>query len=230
MSKISDLFYYAAERFQNDRNAREDMFKRDMRSIEGYRGDKYYDDKSAQFRKYYEADLNALRAEAKHEISSLLERMRGSIAKIPVSMPSTDQINLITLLSMREKITQSELDNAARALVNCPSAIKMLDEIANKNRENGNPLIGASHRFSMDVMNRERAEETIDENGIDDFLKYNTSRSARISAKYNRNHYGVDIEMMARRKTFNTKEECFRELFGIDGEAYTKFCEMIDAE
>lgn len=226
--KKSDLFYFAAERFQNDRNAREDQFEKDMKSIEGYKGDKYYEDRSEQFRKQRDADMAALQADARRELSSILESMRKTVNKIPPTMPSSEVVNMITLLNMREKVTQGELEDVAKVASDCPAALKMLDEIADRNTKKGNALIRVSTRYGTG-MSSDRAMELLEfNNGIDDFIKSNSSRTARLAAAYNKRQFGTDSHI-ARRKTFNNKESCFSELFGIDGDEYKQFCDMVDA-
>ena len=138
MFKKSDLFYFTAESYQNDRNAREDKFLKDMESIEGYKGDKYYEERAEQLRKQRDADLASLQADAKRELSNILESAREKISKIPPVMPSSEVVNMITLLNMRNRVTQGELETAAKAASDCPSALKMLDEIADKNAKKGN--------------------------------------------------------------------------------------------
>lgn len=229
MFKKSDLFYFTAESYQNDRNAREDKFLKDMESIEGYKGDKYYEERAEQLRKQRDADLASLQADAKRELSNILESAREKISKIPPVMPSSEVVNMITLLNMRNRVTQGELETAAKAASDCPSALKMLDEIADKNAKKGNPLMGVSERFATG-MSSDRAMEILEgNNAIDDFLKYNSPRAARIVAESNNRRFGTD-QQPVRRKTFDDKESCFRDLFAIDGDDYKTFCEMMDAE
>lgn len=227
--KKSDLLFSAAESYQNARNALEDQFEKDMKSIEGYKGDKYYEERAEQFRKQRDADLASLQADAKRELSNILESAREKISKIPPVMPSSEVVNMITLLNMREKVTQREIETAAKAASDCPSALKMLDEIVEKNVKKGNPLMGVSNRFATG-MSSDRAMELLEfDNAIDDFIKHNSSRAARIVAESNKRRFGTD-QQPARRKTFDDKESCFRELFCIEGDAYEKFCEMVDAD
>ena len=229
MFKKSDLFYFTAESYQNDRNAREDKFLKDMESIEGYKGDKYYEERAEQLRKQRDADLASLQADAKRELSNILESAREKISKIPPVMPSSEVVNMITLLNMRNRVTQGELETAAKAASDCPSALKMLDEIADKNAKKGNPLMGVSSRFATG-MSSDRAMEILEgNNAIDDFIKHNSSRAARIVAESNNRRFGTD-QQPVRRKTFDDKESCFRDLFAIDGDDYKTFCEMIDGQ
>lgn len=229
MFKKSDLFYFTAERYQNDRNAREDKFLKDMESIEGYKGDKYYEDRAEQLRKQRDADLASLQADAKRELSNILESAREKISKIPPVMPSSEVVNMITLLNMRDRVTQSEIETAAKAASDCPSALKMLDEIVEKNVKKGNPLMGVSSRFATG-MSSDRAMEILEwNNAIDDFITNNSSRASRIVAESNKRRFGTD-QQPARRRTFDNKESCFRDLFAIDGDDYKTFCEMMDAE
>lgn len=225
--KKSDLLFSAAESYQNARNALEDQFEKDMKSIEGYKGDKYYEERAEQFRKQRDADMATLQADARRELSSILESMRETVNKIPPTMPSSEVVNMITLLNMREKITQSEIDTAAKAASDCPAALKLLDEIVDRNSKKGNALVKVSHRFGTG-MSSDRAMEILEsDNTVDEFIKYNSTKAARIAAASNKRRFGTETPL-ARRKTFNDKEGCFEELFCIEGDAYEKFCEMVD--
>ena len=229
MFKKSDLFYLEAESYQNARNALEDQFEKDMKSIESYRGDRYFEERSEQFRKQRDANMAALQADARRELSNILDSMREKVSKVPPTMPSTEVVNAITLLNMREKVTQAEIDSIAKVASDCPSALKLLDEIVDKNVKKGNPLMGVSSRFATG-MSSDRAMEILEgNNAIDDFIKHNSSRAARIVAESNKRRFGTD-QQPVRRKTFDDKESCFRDLFAIDGDDYKTFCEMIDGQ
>ena len=62
---------------------------------------------------------------------------------------------------------------------------------------------------------------------VEDFLQYDTPRSARIAARYYQEHYGTETKLPKRAK-FTDKDSCFSELSGLDSEALEQFSAIVD--
>ena len=63
-----------------------------------------------------------------------------------------------------------------------------------------------------------------------DFLAYDTKRTARISAEYQRAHYGDDNSRpLPKRPLFDEKKACFQEL-GISLDNVDKFLAAVDGD
>ena len=218
MIKNSDLFYLKAKEYQDKRNQLERDYSASMEGLKSYEGSMYYQEQSEMLRANYENNLDAIRIESTRGINVILDSMRNTAGKTPAKAPTTEQLNILNVLKLRTNVTKSDLDSAAGALRNCPLALSALNDIALNNGFMGySRMIGG--------MNAEEAARICKDNGVIDFLKYNTSRAARAAA-------GQRFKNMTlkKRKTFNDKESCFRELFGIDGEDFSKFCDIVDGE
>lgn len=219
MIKNSDLFYQKTKEYQDKRNQLESQYNEDLKNLKQYEGSLYHTEQSQKLQKEYEEQLDSLRLDTTRVINVIIDGMKSNIGRTPAKAPTTEQTNLLNVLKLRNKVTKEDLDSVAEALKDCPIALSTLSEIA---LEKG--FMGYN-RYISD-MGRERALKICEDNQIKDFLKYNTARASRVAA----GHYFMDKKNLKRRRPFNTKEECFRSLLGIDGEDMQKFCSIVDTE
>lgn len=115
----SELFYRTAERFQNDRKALTDEYNAKMKGLERHRGSEYFTEESKKASKEFSEKLGALQQEARKTLYIALESMEKANNSRGVIAPTPEQINILTALKMRDKLTRAELDRAANPLECC---------------------------------------------------------------------------------------------------------------
>lgn len=221
----SELFYRTAERFQNDRKALTDEYNAKMKGLERHRGSEYFTEESKKASKEFSEKLGALQQEARKTLYIALESMEKANNSRGVIAPTPEQINILTALKMRDKLTRAELDRAANSLSGNDVCLSVLQELAAKN-----DIIGVSYSSRgtdapasvIDMQLRDM------KSGIEDFLKYDTVKSGRLAAKYYADLYGTtgNEPELRKRPLFNSKDGAFSEIGGISANA--AFYDAID--
>lgn len=112
-------------------------YDKKMQSLEEYRGSKGYDKDKAAADAERDAAIDGLQAEYKGKYARIIEGMRESATTRSMIAPTAEQLALLQALQMREKIDRNELEQAGRTLKDCPVALSVLEEIAQKQEIHG---------------------------------------------------------------------------------------------
>ena len=144
--------------------------------------------------------------------------MRTTNSKRGMNAPTPEELRVIELLKLRDTVTREELDAAANTVSGNPACLSALSEIA---RRHG-ILKGYEHYSTSTEMPISKVDDTINSlaRGIDDFLKFDTSRAARVASEHMRRRWGIkQTEPLAKRKRFEDQGEFYAEVAGLsDGE------------
>jgi hypothetical protein len=105
-------------------------YDQDTAQLEAHRGSRYYTECIEKLEKERQDAIQALRAEYRREFSVTIDGMRKSILSRPAIPPSADQVAILSVLKMREKVSQEELEQAARALADNDFALAALEDIS----------------------------------------------------------------------------------------------------
>ena len=151
--------------------------------------------------------------------------MIDSLGRRSVKAPTNDQVNLLSVLRMRKKVTQEELDRVAQTVKDNSIAIGVLADIA---KDQGLPYGGyydlcpeMSSGMASDYITRLR-------NNVGDFLQYDTDYASRKAIEFHHQMYGDDGRKPFKRELFEDKEDCFLQFAGLEGDQLDRFCEVVD--
>lgn len=126
LSDYSDVFQSA---WVGLRKQREDYEKR-MSTLEKYKGSKGYDKDVAEAEKTYRDNVKSIQDDTRDKINQVLRRMREKVAPVKMDVPTDEQIRVLQMLSMREHLTNSDIQLAAENLRSSDSAMATLADIA----------------------------------------------------------------------------------------------------
>ena len=155
-----------------------------------------------------------------------MDGMEEAIGKRKVNPPTNEQLNLIHLLKMREKVTAEELDRVAEMVRDNGIALGVVQEIAHDNE------IMKNYTSLCTEMTSEMALKVVKgmREGLEDWIQYDTGRAGRLANAYYSEHYGTPERELPKRPLFHDVDECFRELAGLDSERMELFSEVVDAK
>ena len=221
----SEWFFTIAEEFQAKRKAIADECESRLAELEAHRGSAYFTEETKAAREKQDEKLAALKAAYSSRFSAVLKAMSKAAENKGVIAPTTEELNIIQALKMRENITAAELDSAAVTLRNNPMCLAVLQEIAQK--------AGIARGYANYTENKEMpaaaAETTIKAlvTGVRDFLESDTTKASRLYAEHSANLYGVQAAPV-KRPLFSDKTGCFAEIAGLSGDELTAFCNSVD--
>lgn len=227
MINNTEAFYVKAKEFQDKRAEMMEEYANQLKSLKRYEGSDGYEDDVKKIKKEHNEKLVELQNEYRRSLNTILQGMTDVLSRRTVTPPTNDQLNLIQLLKMREKVTQSELDRVAEMVKDNGIAIGVVQEVANLNG------IIRNYQSMCDEMSTDYAQRIIKnvQSGLEDWIKYDTSRAERKANQYFHDKYGTpitpDIEMH-KRPIFNDMNECYREMAGLTQEGLDKFAEAVN--
>lgn len=223
MAKNTDKLYEALKGFQDSRKDITDVYAERLKQLEATKGSEYYQTESNKLKNLMNGSLNNKREEYGARIDSILKDMKTVNESRKLTAPTTEQLNLINALKMRENVSLNELKEAANACVGCPTALGIINDLA---MQFGyvERFKGATNTMSIDGAGKQLNSLLKD---IQDFLRYDTSKASRIYVDYVGRHYALNPKT-AKRPLFDTKEACFSEVCGLSGDALTAFEDAVD--
>lgn len=226
MISNTEAFFITAKRFQDARAKMVSEYDDKIQSMKSYKGSSYYDKEVSALKEKHEEDLKALQDKCRKELLIIMDGMDKAIDKRRINPPTNEQLNLIHLLKMREKVTEEELDRVAEMVRDNGIALGIVQEIAHENEivKNYTSLCTEmSSRMAHDVIKGIR-------DGLEDWILYDTGKAGRMANKYHKELYGNLEMVLPKRPMFSTEEDCFMELAGLYPEHLKLFSEIVNAQ
>lgn len=125
--------YEAINRFMMERSEAREEFLVMKRRYAKAAGSEYYTETMNEARKKRESRVDAAQAAARQEMAEIAQAMTEKADSIAMNPPTDEQLRILSLLKMRDKLTKGELDAAANGMKDNAAALAMLDELAAKN-------------------------------------------------------------------------------------------------
>ena len=100
--------------------------------MERYRGSTGYAEEVKKAESERDSAIKELQAETYLKFSNIISGMRNSAKSRAMIPPTQEQLSVLQILKMREKISRDELEQAARSLKGNAAALSVLEEIAMK--------------------------------------------------------------------------------------------------
>lgn len=224
MIKNTELYYTKMKAFQDKRAELTEAHNKKLKSLERFKGSRGYGEDLKKENDRFEAELKALRDEYRPGLHTVLSGMMDAIGKRSVSAPTNDQVNLLSVLKMKKKVTLEECQRTAEAVKDNPIAVSVVTEIAHDH--------GIMQNFDRlcPEMSSQKASEIVTgmKDGLEDFLLYDTTRASRIAREYYDTRYGVTEGGLTKRRLFTDQADFYREE-GFDPETLRQFSEIVDA-
>lgn len=236
MISNTDLFFKRAKEYQDKRKGIVDAYEQREKQLKDAKGSKYYSDQMKAAAAARDAALEALQAEYADYFRISLEAMSAANGKRGVVPPTAEQVAVLQVLKMRGKVDdahrsafQRELDRAANSCADNPMCISVINDIA---RENGIMRVYSSSAKEMSIEDADRAIRNL-RDALSDFMRYDTSRAARIGQEHYARVYGAANigQPLAKRPLFDTKEDCFETIThgSLKGGSIEAFCAAVDS-
>ncbi len=130
--KTTTMMYDAVDRYMHERAMARVEYRSTMMRIADAAGTPYYDQIKEEADKKRAARVAAAQDRARAEVKTAVETMVENADRLQMTPPTEDQLRIMELLNMREKLTKGELDAAANAMGGNAAALALLDELAQK--------------------------------------------------------------------------------------------------
>ena len=111
----SDRFYQAASNFQSERKSIVDKYEKKMAELKRMEGSEYYKEESKKAEDDKKKSLDSLIASYRDSMKTCMSDMKRTNSKRMLAAPSEEQLRLLTVLKMKEVLTQEEVLAAANS-------------------------------------------------------------------------------------------------------------------
>lgn len=226
MIKNTEAFYARAKQYQDKRAQLVSDYEKKLESLKKYEGSQGYQEDLEKTQKAHTEALTALQDEYRQSLRTILKGMSDAIGRRKVNPPTNEQLNLIHLLKMRDKVTQEELDRVAEMVKDNGIAMGVVQEIAHNNG------IMRNYNAMCSEMSSSYAQSVVKgiSDGLEDWLMYDTGRAGRLANKFYAEKYGSPERELPKRPLFEDMAGCFSDLAGLDHEGLKLFSEVVDCE
>lgn len=228
MFNNSDLFFKALDNFQNKRRSATEAYRARLAQLEPTKGSKFYTEQVKKAADEYQQTTEQLRGEVAKSLTICLETMRHTNGRRPMTPPTEEEVRLLTVLKMRDNLSQSDIERAARSCTT-PAAADVVMEIATKH---GAILPGSDFDGTTDL-SLSAVQSVLDSLKIEaeEFISSDISRPQRLYLEHYANNYGpVDWDTAPLRPLLESKDEAFAKLGGINGRNLAFFYKAVDGE
>ena len=134
-----------------------DKFNRECERLKRYKGSKGYDEEMGKAREERDKTIADAVAATARAFDEVLADMSDKVTSAPLDPPSTDALNLVTALRMREKLSLNELERAAEQVGDNDVCLSLVMELAKKH---GHVLTGRKYGSAT-----HKAREAVEELG-----------------------------------------------------------------
>lgn len=219
--KLSEQFHQAVQQYHTKLREITRQYENEMQGLERFRGSNGFEEdvKSAQAER--DKATAALRQEYGPRFDAILNSMAEAAKAQPMTAPTQEQLATLEVLKMRERLSRDELQKAMNSMADCPVALGVLRELAQKHEIMGVTVAGAmmdtdSALHTIDVLRRScgtllRGETTYSTMNLD---------GAGLTATINK---------MACFPNTVTKDHGVQKV-GPNEEAVASFCKAVDGE
>lgn len=224
----SGKYYTLINEFQTKRKAAYDRYDQELKELQRFKGSEYYETESQAAADRRDMTLKELQAEYRMKLDEVLKAMAKANAEREMKPPTTEELNLLQMLRLKDSVSEEELRAAARTLRKNPTALEILGEIG---RQHGYAKTFAHYGEikTLGTKSTSDAIATLAKN-TEDFLMHDTRRSARLVQAFRARNYGnpVDDTQLPKRRLIKSKEQCFEELGMLNTDMLELFLATID--
>ena len=190
MSNTTSLYRTVAA-FMQARSEAIEEYQLMTRRYASAKGSQMYTDEMDKARKKRDKTISDAQLIAKQEIRETLKAMAEKADRIKMQPPTEEQLRILQLLKMKEKLTEAECSSAANAMDGNAAALALLDEMATKSGVVHVPFV---RTLAVKTYSPGTARQTIKELGEACYSiinnTYGASRSALLAKEWHTRKYG----------------------------------------
>lgn len=135
--KNTEKYFHGVAGFIEDMTEINANHDKEDKRLEPFKGSDGYNKGMQEAQAQRDASVRQMRETYLKQFREVAAKMREAIAHRPLVPPTPEQAALLSVLSMRDTLTQDELTRAAEQMAGCQAALAVLDDLAAKNKARG---------------------------------------------------------------------------------------------
>ena len=214
MSNTTSLYRTVAA-FMQARSEANEEYQLMTRRYASAKGSQMYTDEMDKARKKRDKTISDAQLVAKQEIRETLKAMAEKADQIKMQPPTEEQLRILQLLKMKEKLTEAEWSGAANAMDGNAAALALLDEMATKSGVVHVPFV---RTLAVKSYSPDTARQTIKELGEACFEIVNNtsgaSKPALLANQWHKHSFGgaFDPFELPQEKPFEDESDFYAQM------------------
>ena len=155
--KLSEQFHQAVQQYHDRLREITRQYENEMKGLQRFEGSAGYEEDVKSAQQERDKETAALRQEYGPRFDSILNGMEKAAQGQPMTAPTQEQLATLEVLKMRERLSRDELQKAMNSMADCPVALGVLRELAQKHE-----IIGMGVTVAGAMMDTDSALHTID--------------------------------------------------------------------
>ena len=215
-----------------------DAYGKGYERLQGYKGSERYDRELKELQDERDAAIEAAREKARGSFGTTIGYMRKAIEAQPATAPTAEQMAMLNALQMRDHVEADEIVRAARQMSGVDMAVRVLDEIAEKNGKHGlvDEYMGAAGRATRAVDRLAGNANSMLKLTRPDGLqkRHEAHHAAKWGGAWDERHEGIELRgdsngysLSHVDRDFKDERETAIELGGVGGH-YSEFRSMVN--
>lgn len=135
--KNTEKYFHGVAGFIEDMTEINANHDKEDKRLEPFKGSDGYNKGMQEAQAQRDASVRQMRETYLKQFREVAAKMREAIAHRPLVPPTPEQAALLSVLSMRDTLTQDELTRAAEQMAGCQAALAVLDDLAAKHKIQG---------------------------------------------------------------------------------------------
>jgi len=128
--KHVEWYFHTVQKYREGLNRINAKYDAQIEDKKNYAGSAGYTADIEKIEQERAAEISALRDDCRDDFNRCLAEMEKNANARPAVPPTAEQLNIIQLLKMKERVTRDELRHAANSMGECSLALSILEEIA----------------------------------------------------------------------------------------------------
>lgn len=221
-------YYDLINKYRSVVTAANEEYNTAITSAEEAKGSPLYDRLINEANEKRENAINAIRKELKPKMNDVLKRMKKNITELKPIPPTSEMIETLELLKMRDNLSDAEIRAAGELCSSCPSAFAVVAEMAQKRNlplvpkrgtiggENGDRAVEALRKAAMTTLEMPKV------NNRPEWIEMNSS----IYGKEDTTN-GRSMDFFQYDRSFNTDRDMISSWSGIN-DGFDAFYETLN--
>lgn len=135
--KNTEKYFHGVAGFIEDMAEISANYDKAVKRLEPFEGSDGYNQGMQEAQAQREAGVRQMRETYVKQFRDVAAKMREAVDHRPLVPPTPKQAALLSVLSMRDSLTQDELTRAADQMAGCQAALSVLDDLAAKHKVRG---------------------------------------------------------------------------------------------
>ena len=135
--KNTEKYFHGVAGFIEDMAEISANYDKAVKRLEPFKGSDGYNQGMQEAQAQREAGVRQMRETYVKQFRDVAAKMREAVDHRPLVPPTPEQAALLSVLSMRDSLTQDELTRAADQMAGCQATLSVLDDLAAKHKVRG---------------------------------------------------------------------------------------------